>query len=123
MTDTQKVAFATDDGSNVNRHFGHLRGYVVVTVTDGRPTQRELLPRPDDSDNPAGGHDHSALLAPIADCNALIAGGMGLPMARHVEAQGLDLVLTSTTTIDEALDKYLAGSLDHEADRAHAPRR
>jgi predicted Fe-Mo cluster-binding NifX family protein len=122
MTDIQKVAFATDDGSNINRHFGHLRGYVVVTVTDGLPTQRGLLPRPGDSDNPGGGHNHGALLAPIADCNVLIAGGMGLPMARHVAAQGLGLVLTSLTTIDEALDKYLAGSLDHEADRAHEPR-
>jgi predicted Fe-Mo cluster-binding NifX family protein len=122
MSDVQRLAFATDDGTNINRHFGRLRGFVVVTVTDGAPTGRETLARPANADNPVGGHNHSALLDPIADCKVLIAGGMGLPMARHVEASGLELVLTSVASIDEALDRYISGTLAHEANRAHPPR-
>ncbi len=122
MSDVQKVAFATDDGTNINRHFGRLRGFVVVTLADGTETARQMLQRPPEADNPGGGHNHGALLSPIADCRVLIAGGMGLPMARHVAESGLELMLTSLTSIDEALDHYVAGTLVHEANRAHAPR-
>jgi predicted Fe-Mo cluster-binding NifX family protein len=121
MTPVQKVAFATNDGTDINRHFGRLSGFVVITISEGRPSERTVVPRPGNADRPGGGHDHDALLDPISDCTTLIAGGMGRPMADHVEARGLQLILTSLPTIDEALGRYLAGSLEHESRRAHAP--
>jgi predicted Fe-Mo cluster-binding NifX family protein len=122
MPDIHKVAFATDDGNNINRHFGRLRGYVVFTITDGQPTSREILARPDDVDRPTGGHNHTALLDPVSDCTTLVAGGMGQPMAAHAARTGLQLVLTSLTSIDVALERYLDGTLEHESNRAHTPR-
>ncbi len=123
MTQNARVAFATDDGNNVNQHFGRLGGFVVVTITDGAEVGRRILPRPQQADQPGERrHNHVALLDPIADCDALVAGAMGLPMANHVRDRGLELLLTSTPSIDEALAKYLEGSLLHEDDRAHQPR-
>lgn len=122
MTATKRVAFATDDGTSINRHFGRLRGFLVVTVSADARLESELIPRPAAADQ-AGEHrhDHGALLAPIADCETLIAGGMGLPMTSHVEHAGLDLILTSRRSIDEALEHYLAGTLEHEPGLAHPP--
>jgi predicted Fe-Mo cluster-binding NifX family protein len=122
MTREHKVAFATNDGTDMNRHFGRLSGYVVITVRDGLPTGRQLLARPASADRPGGGHDHSALLDPVSDCAVLVAGGMGLPMVGHIEARGIRLILTSLTSIDDALERYLAGTLEHEPARAHATR-
>ncbi len=123
MNTTQKVAFATDNGTNINQHFGRLAGFVVVTIENGVESARTMLPRPTQADQ-AGErrHNHTALLDPIADCATLIAGGMGLPMANHVKDREIDLVLTGIDSIDGALAAYLDGSLGHEPDRAHAPR-
>lgn len=123
MTMNTKVAFATDDGSNVNQHFGRLAGFVVVTIQDGVETERAFIPRPQQADLPGDRrHNHAALLDPMSDCEVLIAGGMGLPMARNIDEAGIRLTLTAETLIDSALASFLDGSLRHEADRAHQPR-
>ena len=123
MTTTEKVAFATDDGSNINRHFGRLGGFAVYTINDGLPPSWELRKRPTAADRPGEHlHNHVALLEPIADCETLIAGGMGLPMAENVARSGIRLVLTSLPSIEEALASYLEGSLLHEPGLAHQPR-
>ncbi len=123
MTSTQKVAFATDDGSNVNQHFGRLRGFVVVTLENGIESSRTVLPRPDQADRTGDRrHNHVALLDPIADCDVLVAGGMGLPMAEHVAERGIALTLTSLRSIEAALSRYVAGALEHESNLAHQPR-
>ncbi len=119
----KKVAFATDTGTEVNQHFGRLRGFVIVDVVDGHETSRFAVGRPINADRQNGqGNNHSALLDPVADCDILVAGGMGLPMTEHVARQGIDLVLTSVSEISEALAQLIEGTLDHEANRAHQPR-
>lgn len=50
----------------------------------------------------------------------MIAGGMGFPIQEHAEAAGLEVVLTGTQSIDDAVTRYVTGTLDHESDRAHA---
>ena len=118
-----KVAFATNNGTRINQHFGHLRGFLVVELADGQEVARTDVTRPAAADQSGGqGNNHVALLDPIADCDVLVAGGMGLPMQHHVERAGLDLILTSVRDINVALSEYLAGTLEHEADRAHQPR-
>ncbi len=117
------VAFATDDGSNVNQHFGRLAGFVIVTIQDGVETERTLVARPQQADLPGERrHNHAALLDPVSDCEVLIAGGMGLPMARNINEAGIQLILTAETLVDSALASFLEGSLSHESDRAHQPR-
>lgn len=123
MPKKMKVAFATDDGRTINQHFGRLRGLLVIDIAGGAEASRTELGRPEQADRSDGrGHNHVALLDPIGDCDVLVAGGMGLPMAEHVASRGVELVLTAEPTIDTALAAFVAGTLQHEANPAHQPR-
>ncbi len=88
-----KIAIVTDDGRAVSAHFGRARSYAVLTVEDGVIVGRELRPKfaphllgepepehlagvPHGTD-PASQMRHDQMAAAIADCQVLIAGGMG----------------------------------------------
>ncbi len=137
---TAKVAFVSDDGVVLNRHFGQARHYLVVTLEDGQIVGREMRARTGhgshrhghdhdhdhahghDHDHAHGhDHDHAPMLAAITDCQVLVAGGMGFPVRDAVQAQGLILVLAVSSDIDQILADYLAGTLAHNPRLAHQP--
>jgi len=119
-----KIAFPTLNGTSITAHFGRARGYIVVHTEDGAETGRELRliesGEHGDREDPGHGNRHAGLVDTIRDCDAVVAGGMGHPIQERLEAAGLDVVLTGIRSIDDALAAYLAGTLDHEPDRAHA---
>lgn len=117
-----KIAVATENGSTVSQHFGRAPSYAVLTVVDGRVTDRELRPKAGHQAY-AGGPEppprekHAAMVTAITDCSAVIAGGMG-PGARHaIQAAGITVVLTGITDADTAAIGYAAGELAGEPDR------
>lgn len=135
-----KLAIASNNGVTIQRHFGRTSQYVVVTIEDGEEIAREvrtmdarpnLLEVGQHGDHEHGhGHGqgqgnhhrrHRSLLTPIEDCDVLIAGGMGRPMAQAAEASGVDLILTNERLVDDIVASYLDGSLEHKADLAHDP--
>lgn len=123
------IAFPTEDGNTICRHFGRAPYYTVISVEDNRETGRELRRRGGqrlhepghDHDHDHHGHDHAPMFAAIRDCQVLIAGGMGHPARDAAEAAGLEVVLTLEQQIDQALQDYLAGSLEHNPRLAHKP--
>jgi predicted Fe-Mo cluster-binding NifX family protein len=116
-----KIALATLNGTTVTAHFGRTRGFIVVDVEDGAEVSREFRPvDSNDHDDPGHGRRHADLIGTISDCDAVIAGGMGFPIQQHAEAAGIDVVLTGTRSIDDAVAGYIAGTLDHDPGRAHA---
>jgi predicted Fe-Mo cluster-binding NifX family protein len=122
MHTTTKVAFATRNGQTITQHFGRLKAFVVAEIKDGVVTNRTQVARSEYADKANGhGHNHDALLEPVSNCETLIAGGMGFPMAEHVKSSGLNLVLTSVRDIDSALTQLMAGTLQHEPGLAHHP--
>lgn len=128
-----KLAIASNNGTTIQRHFGRTHQYVVVTIDDGQEVARETRPVQQRStllEIGASDHDHEdghrhrrheSLVAPIADCDTLIAGGMGRPMAQAAEQAGLDLILTNERLVDDIVTRYLDGSLEHKPDLAHEP--
>jgi predicted Fe-Mo cluster-binding NifX family protein len=40
-----KIAFVSDDGTTISRHYGRARSFVVVTVDGGREISREVRPK------------------------------------------------------------------------------
>ena len=54
---TAKVAFVSDDGVVLNRHFGQARHYLVVTLEDGQIVGREMRARTGHGHH--GDHDHA----------------------------------------------------------------
>lgn len=100
-----KIAIATDDGRTVSMHFGRASHYAVLSVVDGVVVGRELRDkfsphgtvveaRHEPENGPHGvGPDsdmrHDQMAAAIADCSALICGGMGQGAYDRLAANGI----------------------------------
>lgn len=124
---TLKIAVVTDDGERISAHFGRARYYKVFTVEGNRIVAEEMIPRQhlheDDDHGHAhhhgdGRHDHRGMLQPLADCQVLIAGGMGSPAYQAAQANGLEVVLASGPA-REAVEAYLRGELTSDPRRLH----
>ena len=121
-----KIAVVSEDGATIAQHFGRAPYYVVLTVEDGRVVGSETRPkvghlhfagggRPD----PGPAAKHQAMGAAIADCEALLAGGMGSGAFSALQALGIEPVLTDETDIAVAAVRYAAGELPNLAGRLH----
>jgi predicted Fe-Mo cluster-binding NifX family protein len=117
-----KIAFPTRDTSTITGHFGKMKAMIVIEVIDGVETSREAR---DMTETPLtmGGTQSRPIhiVSVLSDCDALIAGGMGLPIEQRIRTAGTEVILTSVRPIDEALDAYLDGTLGHQPDLAHHP--
>jgi predicted Fe-Mo cluster-binding NifX family protein len=120
-----KIALATLNGNTVTGHFGRTKAFVVVELEDGVEVKRAVreVGSCTHGTDPDPGHRrrHHDLVDTVRDCDAVIAGGMGLPVQERLQEAGLEVVLTDTRVIDEAVQQYGAGTLVHDASRAHAP--
>jgi len=59
------------------------------------------------------------MLSVIADCQAVLAGGMGLGMQRNLEEVGIRPLLTDVADIEEAVRAFAEGRLAVRPDLAH----
>lgn len=142
---TTKIAFPTDDNKTISRHFGQAAQFLVLTVDDGRVVDRETRAKPAHSHDHDHDHDHAApdavalgsigVSAPeqgrehgrghqamfdlLADCQVLVAGGMGQPAYDRATAVGLEVLLPGEKEIERALAAYLAGDLTSDMRRVH----
>lgn len=122
-----KIAVATSDGKTISMHFGQAPQYVVVTVDDGVIVGREVREKAFHHHGPAGhdhdqGHGHgphAEMAAAISDCEAMIVGGMGRPAYVSLKARGIEPIITSLSDIDQAVQAYVAGTLDNLTGRLH----
>lgn len=135
-----KIAAVTDDQQTISSHFGRARYYLVHTVEDNAITDRELREKPahhgrghdHDHDHDHGhGHDHehggdheheqrhAQMIAPIDDCQVLLARGMGRPAYESLQAAGVEAITTELKSIDEAVAAYLRGELVDRPERRH----
>jgi len=122
---TVKVAVATNNRLTVGQHYGRARSFLVLTVTDGEITERDVRRRPGSlTDAAAGGSGretgHGRRCAELlADCDALIAGGMGRGAHDNLRRAGVESVLTDERYVEEAALRYAAGDLPSLEDRIH----
>jgi predicted Fe-Mo cluster-binding NifX family protein len=131
-----KIAFISDDGKNISQHFGRARYYVVVTVEKGQPVSREIREKIGHTDFASESHEeehrdyphgfgpgaqyrHGRMIEAINDCEALVAGGMGLGARQNLQARGVRSVLTDIISIDDAVKAYIEGSLKDRTERIH----
>ncbi|MEA2025001.1 MAG: NifB/NifX family molybdenum-iron cluster-binding protein [Actinomycetota bacterium] len=120
-----KIALATLNGNTVTAHFGRTKAFAVIDLDDGAEVNRELreVGSCDKSHHQDPGHRrrHHDLVDAVRDCDVVIAGGMGLPVRDRLQEAGIEVVLTDTRSIDEAVQRYATGTISHDPDRAHAP--
>ena len=133
-----KIAAVSEDGVTISQHFGQAPYYVVVTVEDGRIVSREKRdkmghaqfggetheeahgadPRGHGFD-PAAQDRHTRMAAAIADCQVLLARGMGAGAYESMKQAGIRPVVTDIPGIDAAVAAYLAGALTDHTERLH----
>jgi predicted Fe-Mo cluster-binding NifX family protein len=123
-----KIAAVSDDGVHVSQHFGRAPYYVVLTVEEGRIVDSETRPKAGHRTFAAQGHPrlapgerhgydpgsqakHRSMADSIADCEVLIAGGMGMGAYESFKGYGIRPIVTDVDGIREAVGRYLDGNL------------
>jgi predicted Fe-Mo cluster-binding NifX family protein len=123
-----KIAVISEDGANISQHFGRAPYYVVLTVEEGKIVDSETRPKAGHHTFAAQGHPklapgerhgcdagsqpkHRAMAETIADCEALIAGGMGWGAYESLKGYGIRPIVTDMLDIREAVSRLLAGDL------------
>jgi len=127
-----KIAAVTNDGESISQHFGRSRYYKIVSVENGEIKNSEIRERGTghfakqqqteshtDHFDAQGRHGfgreaqnrHAMMAQEIADCDVLIAGGMGAGAYQSFVGAGLNVVLTDQTNISEAVSKFSKGEL------------
>lgn len=131
-----KIAAITDDGKNISLHFGRAPYYLVVTVEDGMIVNRELRNKmghthfanqPHEEEAPDMPHGmgpdshnkHLQMAEAIADCEALLCGGMGMGAYQSMQTRGIKPVVTDIYDIDQAVIAYVNGTIVDRTEKLH----
>jgi predicted Fe-Mo cluster-binding NifX family protein len=131
-----KIAAISEDGTTISQHFGRAPYYVVLTVEDSKVVKIEKRDKaghhtfaagqhPDTAPGGRHGYDagaqskHAAMAQGIADCQVLIAGGMGWGAYESLKSRGIETVVTDVDNIEDAVKRYLEGKLPNLMERLH----
>jgi len=130
-----KIAAITEDGTTVSQHFGRAPLYLVVMVENGKIVSKETRAKtghhtfaahhPELAPGERHGYDagaqtrHASMAETIADCQVLIAGGMGWGACDSLKSCNIEPVVTDVENIEEAINLYLAGKLPNLMERLH----
>lgn len=129
-----KLAVVTDDHTTISAHFGRALFYEIFTIEDGKVVSRDTYSRGSQVGGSAGHHeqmhlnhagqghhqhDHNAMIAPIADCQALVTRGMGMGAHASLREHDIQPIITDIPDIQAAVDAYLAGTLVDHPERLH----
>lgn len=130
-----KAAAVTDNGITVFQHFGSAPGYIVLTVENGKITNREQR----DKFNPHGAgqqhhhHDHEhgeghgqqqmdkhqSMISNIADCQYLISRGMGYGIYNHLQTANIEPIITDIPNIEDAVQAIIDGTIINHSEKLH----
>lgn len=116
-----KIAVASEDGVSISQHFGRSACWVVFEVRDGRIVGREVRANSrthHESGNchadgrHTGAHNHSAIVAALRDCEAVLSAGMGWRAARELaQNRIMPFIVDPECSLEDAVHRCLAGEL------------
>ncbi len=126
-----KIAAITEDGKTISQHFGRAPYYLVLTIEEGKVVEREMRDKLGHSqfheqthldESSGGGHGmdaqshnkHVDMAQTIADCKALLCGGMGMGAYESMRRLNIRPVVTNLRDIETAVQAFIDGKLiDH----------
>ena len=128
-----KIAVVSDDGTTVARHFGRAPLYVVFTIVNNTIADREVRHKPfhprqnclnkgsgdSGTSGPGDGSTHQYMISGVSDCQAVVAGGMGLASYYDLTSADMEVIITHLAEVEEAASRYLAWKLAHHSERLH----
>jgi len=123
-----KIAAVSDDGVHISQHFGRASYYVVLTVEGNEIVDSETRPKAGHHSFAAQGHrrlapgerhgydagsqaKHQSMADIIADCEVLIAGGMGWGAYESFKGYGIRPIITDVGDIHEAVLRCVEDNL------------
>lgn len=110
-----KIAVPSDDGVTIAGHFGKAEGFLFFDA-DGKcvksPYYRRNGSHREQCCQNGGAPGHADLLTSLAECDAIIAGGMGPGMFDNLRSRGVDVFLTRETDAHCAVSLYLHNALE-----------
>lgn len=128
---SMKIAAITEDGKTISQHFGRAPYYLVLTIEDGKIVNREMRDKmghdhfheqANAGESHEAGHGmdpqshdkHVSMAQTIADCKALLCGGMGMGAYESMRQLNIQPVVTDLGDIDAAAQAFIDGKLiDH----------
>jgi len=132
-----KIAAVTEDGITISQHFGRAPYYFILTIENNIIISKEKRgkmghaqfagteehvhetdPRGHGFDSSAKSR-HASMASAIADCQVLLARGMGAGAYESMKQAGIQPVVTEITNIDEAVLAYLNGTLVDHTEKLH----
>ncbi len=136
MESRMRIAAVSEDGITISQHFGRAPFYIVVTVENKAIVSREKRDKMGhaqfggethaEGEDPRGhGFDpvaqsrHASMAAAIADCQVLLARGMGAVAYESMKQAGIQPIVTDITSIEEAVRAYLTGTLVDHTEKLH----
>jgi predicted Fe-Mo cluster-binding NifX family protein len=127
-----KIAFPTDDGKTISAHFGRAPFFLVADIQNDNSVTYERREKAyhgsqmEHDQHHEGGEGHSAMhqgmFGVIADCQILIAGGMGQPAYEHAQEAGKNVILTGEKDIQSAVKLFQENKLASDPRRIHIHR-
>ena len=131
-----KIAAITDDGKTLSKHFGQAQYYLVASVENGQIISREMREKVNHAQLQVEGHDHEEtgqkhgygpaadnrhdrMAQSIADCEAVLCGGMGMGAYENMRARNIRTVVTDINSIDEAVLAYASGQIVDHIEKLH----
>ena len=128
---SMKIAVITEDGKTISQHFGRAPYYLVLTIEEAKIINRELRDKLGHQQFSGQGHGedhhqgehgsdsvshgkHQRMAESIADCEALICGGMGMGAYESMRRLNIQPIVSDILDIDSAVQAFLDGKLiDH----------
>jgi predicted Fe-Mo cluster-binding NifX family protein len=115
-----KIAVPSMDGLTLSAHFGRSRYFLVLEVEGGQVRSRDLRPNVQATPGEAGGscaqghgHDHAGFARLLADCDAVLSGGMGGGARTALTQAGIQVCLVDPALSPEAAAlAFAAGTLE-----------
>lgn len=131
-----KIAAVSEDGVNISQHFGRAPYYIVVTVENNMIISKEKRDKlghaqfageaHEEGEDPRGhgyGEEsqsrHTRMASAIADCQVLLARGMGSGAYESMKQAGIQPIVTDIQNIDEAVKSYLTNTLVDHTEKLH----
>lgn len=131
-----RIALITDDGKTISQHFGRAPYYLVVTIEERKEVQREMRdklghnhfasqehgehnPNERHGFDPVSHDKHTSMAQTIADCEAIICGGMGAGAYESMRRLNIQPVVTDIRVIDEAVQAYINKKLTDHTELLH----
>lgn len=125
-----KTAIPANDGVNISAHFGRSQGFIIFETSDnkiiGEEYRKNSVTGHATGQHHEHGHDHgsrehpvhshSGILEILADCEIIIAGGMGQRLFNDLQAAGKKVYITREVNARKAMDLQLGNDLDSHTD-------